>query len=82
MMAMMVKMGPAIGMSHSVEDGARRYVDALSYAPSESGKFFTSPKNKVIGQLTEQEQKHNVDEVLIEASYRALSKITQVGLAF
>jgi len=79
MMKVMMKIGPSIGMSHSVHDGSMRYVDGLSMPNSDSGKFFTSPKGKLIGKATEQHQKHNEDEVLIEASYRALTGITGVG---
>lgn len=46
------------GMSHSVADGARRYLDAASFGDDVNGKFFASPSKKMIGPLTEMEYEH------------------------
>jgi NAD(P)-dependent dehydrogenase (short-subunit alcohol dehydrogenase family) len=41
------------GMSHSVEDGAGRYLEASQFDPEVSGKFFASKPKKMTGPLVE-----------------------------
>lgn len=42
------------GMSHSVEDGAGRYLEVAGYDDEVTGKFFASPPKKMTGRLVEQ----------------------------
>ena len=46
------------GMSHTVADGAARYLAAAEYGPDVSGKFFASPPKKMTGPLTEVRMDH------------------------
>lgn len=46
------------GMSHSVADGAARYIEAADYDDDVSGTFFASPPKKMIGPLTEVDLPH------------------------
>jgi len=46
------------GMSHSVADGASRYIEATNYADDVTGKFFASPPKKMIGHLTHVDLDH------------------------
>lgn len=41
------------GKAHSVEAGARRYLEAADFAPERNGKFFASAPKKMIGPLSE-----------------------------
>ena len=45
------------GMSHSIEDGAKRYLE-IADRDDVSGKFFTSPPKKMIGHLTQVDLDH------------------------
>lgn len=46
---------PLRGMVHSVEKGAKRYVEALTNTAYQSGSFYASPLGKVTGPLVEQQ---------------------------
>ncbi len=46
------------GMSHSVADGAGRYLKAVSFGDDVTGKFFASPPKKMTGSLVEIELDH------------------------
>ncbi|MFV1963301.1 MAG: SDR family NAD(P)-dependent oxidoreductase, partial [Acidimicrobiia bacterium] len=46
------------GMSHTVADGAGRYIEAASYDDEITGKFFASKPGKMIGPLEEIEMDH------------------------
>ncbi|MEA1903088.1 MAG: short-chain dehydrogenase, partial [Actinomycetota bacterium] len=46
------------GMSHTIADGAGRYLEAAGYSDDVTGKFFASPPKKMIGPLTEMNQPH------------------------
>ncbi len=46
------------GMSHSVGDGAKRYLDAVSFGDDVNGKFFASPPKKMTGRITEMSYDH------------------------
>ena len=46
------------GMSHSVETGANRYIEASEFDSSVTGKFFASKQKKMTGPLTEIRMDH------------------------
>lgn len=46
------------GMSHSVDDGAGRYLEAANFGPDVSGKFFASKPKKMTGAITEIQMDH------------------------
>lgn len=46
------------GMSHSVADGAGRYLEAIGYDDEVTGRFFASPSKKMTGPLTEMRMDH------------------------
>ena len=46
------------GMSHSIADGASRYLEAVSFGDDVTGKFFASPPKKMTGPLTEMKYEH------------------------
>jgi len=73
---MMAVMGKLLGMSWSMKEGARRYLDALGYPREASGKFFASIPGKMVGKPVVQEQAHVVDRELQEATWNALIQIT------
>lgn len=56
LMIPMFKMIP--GMSHSVADGAGRYLEAAAYGDDVSGKFFASAPKKMTGPLVEIRMDH------------------------
>ncbi len=56
LMVPMFKLIP--GMSHSVADGAGRYIEAVGYDDEITGKFFASRPGKMIGPLEEIELDH------------------------
>ena len=56
LMVPLLKMIP--GMSHSVADGAGRYIEAIGYPDYVSGKFFASQPKKMTGPLTEVDLDH------------------------
>ncbi|MDH3308296.1 MAG: SDR family NAD(P)-dependent oxidoreductase [Acidimicrobiia bacterium] len=46
------------GMSHSIERGAGRYLEAAGYGPEVTGKFFASKPKKMTGPLAEMQMAH------------------------
>ncbi len=56
LMMPMFKMIP--GMSHSIDVGAGRYIEATEFGDDVSGKFFASPPKKMTGRLTEVDLPH------------------------
>lgn len=46
------------GMSHTVGDGAGRYLEVVEYGPEQSGKFFASKPKKMTGPLHEMDMDH------------------------
>lgn len=46
------------GMSHSVAEGAHRYLEVAEYGDDVTGKFFASPPKKMIGPLEEMRMDH------------------------
>ncbi|ANQ52356.1 SDR family NAD(P)-dependent oxidoreductase [Flammeovirga sp. MY04] len=45
---------PLMGMSHSLESGAKRFVDAIGNPQLKSGKFYASKKNVLTGPIVDQ----------------------------
>ncbi len=45
---------PLLGLSHSLETGAKRFVDGISNTQLESGKFYASKANVLTGSLIDQ----------------------------
>lgn len=60
------------GMSHSVGDGAGRYLEAAGYGPQINGKFFASRPKKMTGPITE----IRMDNVDNPPAQRALWNVT------
>ena len=63
------------GMSHSVQDGARRYIDAAGFGPEHSGKFFASKPKKMTGPLHAIEMDHFNDPAARLALWNVTSRI-------
>ena len=63
------------GMSHSIEVGAKRYVD-IAERDDVSGKFFASPPKKMIGKLTEVDLPHIDDKAGQEALWNTTVKVS------
>lgn len=51
---------PLLGMAHSVEKGANRYVEGINNSKFKSGIFYGSKENSVTGQLVDQSTIWNV----------------------
>jgi NAD(P)-dependent dehydrogenase (short-subunit alcohol dehydrogenase family) len=64
------------GMSHSVADGAGRYLEAVDYPAEVSGQFFASPHKKMVGPLTEIHLEHLERPESQKALWGAVSKVT------
>lgn len=54
MQRVMPRVGPMFGISHPVEVGAKRLVDAMTGGGLDSGKFYASAQNTVSGPLFDQ----------------------------
>jgi NAD(P)-dependent dehydrogenase (short-subunit alcohol dehydrogenase family) len=67
------------GMSHSVEDGAARYLEAAGYGDETSGKFFASPPKKMIGPLVEIELDHLDNPAAQHALWNVTSRAASVA---
>jgi len=65
------------GMSHSLEDGAGRYLEAAAYGGDVSGKFFASAPKKMTGPLVEI---HN-DHLDNPAAQQALMSVTSNAIS-
>ena len=63
------------GMSHSVEDGAGRYLEAASYGPEVNGKFFASRRKKMTGAITEIQMDHFDNPAAQQALWTATSRL-------
>ena len=77
---MMKLMPKSMGMAGSIEDAARRYLDASSFSSDVSGKFFASPPGKMVGPLEVQTAEHFVDEKNQQASWNMLTELSQISL--
>jgi len=67
------------GMSHSVADGAGRYLEVAAY-DGVSGHFFASPPKKMTGRVTRMDQPHITDRRLQRAGWNATVTISGVDL--
>ena len=64
------------GMSHSIDDGAGRYIEATGFSDDVSGKFFASPPKKMTGPLTEVDLPHINDVDGQKALWNTTVKVT------
>ena len=71
-------LAPLIGLSGSVEQGARRYVEAEAYGDDETGHFYaTAARRKVIGPMAIQSwPEYFLDKRSHEACFEALVNLT------
>jgi NAD(P)-dependent dehydrogenase (short-subunit alcohol dehydrogenase family) len=69
------------GMSHSVADGARRYLDVAEMGDDVSGQFFASPSKKMTGELTSLDLPHIADHKAQRAGWNATVNVSGVDLA-
>ena len=67
------------GVSHSVADGATRYLDVADYGPSVTGKFYASPPKKMTGPLTEVQLPHIDDVAAQRALWNVASRVAGVA---
>jgi NAD(P)-dependent dehydrogenase (short-subunit alcohol dehydrogenase family) len=63
------------GMSHSVADGAGRYLEVESYDDAVSGKFFASKPKKMTGSLVEIRMDHFENRAAQEALWATTTKL-------
>lgn len=63
------------GMSHSVTDGAGRYLEVADYDPSVTGKFFASRPKKMTGPLAEVQLAHIDDAAAQHALWNVTSRV-------
>ncbi len=68
------------GMSHSVADGAGRYLEVAEYDERINGRFFASPPRKMTGALTRVELPHITDRRLQRAGWDAIVAVSGVDL--
>ena len=71
-----VKLMP--GMSHSVSDGAGRYLEAATFGPERTGQFYASKPKKGTGPLHLIEMEHLDNPAARRALWRATAEITGV----
>ena len=68
------------GMSHSVADGARRYLDAADRGTEITGEFLASPPKKMVGPLAVMDLPHIKDAQVRKAMWSVTTELTGVGL--
>jgi hypothetical protein len=68
------------GMSHSVADGAGRYLAVAGYDERVTGRFFASPPKKMTGALTRVELPHITDRRLQRAGWNTTVAVSGVDL--
>ena len=68
--------GKLAGLGASVPKAANRYLEGLTLAATDSGKFYASKPGKMTGDLYEQTQAHVLDKDAQEAAWAAISKIS------
>jgi len=64
------------GMSHSVSDGAGRYLEATTFGPERTGQFYASKPKKGTGPLHLMEMEHLDDPAARRALWRVTAEIT------
>jgi len=62
------------GMSHSIDVGAGRYIEAVGYGPEISGKFFASKPKKMTGPLVDIQMEHFDNPAAQQALWSVTSK--------
>src|SRR5271154_6705031 len=67
------------GMSHSVDEGAKRYLTASKFGVDVSGKFFCSPPKKMTGPIEIMRHEHLHDQANQDALWQAVVKVSGVG---
>jgi len=67
------------GMSHEVEDGAARYIEATRFDSQVSGKFFASPLKKMTGTLTEIDLPHLDNQPAQMALWNVVDSLVSVA---
>ncbi|CDZ77264.1 Serine 3-dehydrogenase [Legionella massiliensis] len=68
------------GMSHSVDEGAKRYLAASKFGVDVSGKFFCSPPKKMTGPIEIMRYEHLDDRVNQDALWQAVIKVSGVDI--
>jgi NAD(P)-dependent dehydrogenase (short-subunit alcohol dehydrogenase family) len=63
-------------MSHSVDDGAGRYLEAANFGPDVSGKFYASKPKKMTGAITEIQMDHLDNPAAQQALWSVTSRVT------
>ena len=63
-------------MSHSVDEGAKRYLTASTFGVDVSGKFFCSPPKKMTGPIEIMRHEHLHDRANQDALWRAVVKVS------
>ncbi|MCP4303413.1 MAG: SDR family NAD(P)-dependent oxidoreductase [bacterium] len=69
------------GMSHSVADGAGRYLEVADYERNVTGKFFASKPKKMTGPIEEMEMDHFSDREAQRALWNVTSRVAG-GVAY
>ena len=64
------------GMSHSVDDGAGRYLEAADFGPDVTGKFFASKPKKMTGAITAIQMDHFDNAAAQKALWNVTSRVT------
>lgn len=77
---MMKLMPKSMGMAGSIEDAARRYLDASNFSSDISGHFFASPPGKMTGPLEVQTAEHFLDEKNHQACWNMVTEISETSL--
>lgn len=78
-MKLLKYVGRFVGLGHSTESAAHRYIEALDFGDDVTGKFFASPPGKQVGPLTENSLAILEDPVSPKAVYDAVVRIAGVG---
>ena len=81
MMPVMKLLGPLMGMAGSIENAARRYLEAADFADDQTGHFYaTAHRKKLVGPIGIQTwPAYFTDTPSQEAGFAAIVKLTGVG---
>jgi NAD(P)-dependent dehydrogenase (short-subunit alcohol dehydrogenase family) len=63
------------GMSHSIADGAARYLEVVDYDQNVTGKFFASKPKKMTGPIEEIRMEHFADRDAQRALWKVTSRV-------
>jgi len=64
------------GMSHTVQDGASRYLEAADFGPDQTGRFYASKPKKMTGPLHQIEMDHFDNPEAQQALWSVTSKVS------